>query len=189
MGVFVIVYVYVVGGCYCYLCMWKCVYMVANVGCANHCVLYVPRLHIFTPKCFVHVMSPMTYTPPHPPTQPPPQKFAASMKHGSNSLAHILESFRSAADLDNRYTLCHQDSVLTLARLLDQVNGMSLKDRYTFCQAPVNTRDKELLQHMQLYAMKFAQGRPVTFDAKLPSGLPRNHQELLLYENAHKVWW
>lgn len=119
-------------------------------------------------------------------TSPPsPQTFATALQHAS--FEKVLLSFCNAARLEGRFFLCQQESLFLLARLLDQVDGLSLQDRYNFCMAPVNIRDPlavgEILQH----ARRYAAGQRVPLDVDVPSGAPSNHHELKVLEMAHQV--
>ncbi|KAG8082115.1 hypothetical protein GUJ93_ZPchr0014g47226 [Zizania palustris] len=60
----------------------------------------------------------------------------------------LLDKFRDNCRIDNTYFMCYQDSIKKVANMLERVQGLSLKDRYNFCFAPVNTRDPKAMFHL-----------------------------------------
>lgn len=45
------------------------------------------------------------------------------------------------------------------------------------------------MKALQAYAAQYAAGEPVTLDVELLGWVPRNQEELALYEAAHQVRW
>lgn len=117
------------------------------------------------------------------------QAFATALDASTQQLSfeRVLHSFCNAARLEGRFFLCKQEGLFLLARLLDQVEGLSLQDRYNFCLAPVNIRDPLAVTEILEHARRFAAGKRVPLDVDLPSGSPANHHELKVLETAHQV--
>lgn len=122
---------------------------------------------------------------PRPATPTLPQAFATAL--GRPSFESVLLEFCTAARLEGRFFLCQQESLFLMARLLDKVDGLSLKDRYDFCMAPVNLRDPVAVGEVLGHARRYAAGKRVPLDVQLPSQSPTNHHELRVWETAHQV--
>jgi len=67
------------------------------------------------------------------------------------------------------------------------VQGLSLKDRYNFCFAPVNIRDPKAMYHLLRFATNYCQSRRVSIAMGVPRGSARNDAELLDLETKHQV--
>lgn len=81
---------------------------------------------------------------------------------------------------------------MTLA-VLFVCNSYSHFNRFTFANAPVNLRDNLSLLNIYIFAAKFAAGRPVALNIRLPANRPSNVQELedlcLKYNNMELYSW
>ncbi len=91
------------------------------------------------------------------------------------SLVQLLTQFARGARLDGTYFFCNQDQLLTAAKLLGRVAGLSLEDRYTFCLAPAPLSDERavtaLLQFARTYAASKVSGTWMGLVARIGSGL------------------
>ncbi|KAL5214139.1 hypothetical protein ABZP36_003291 [Zizania latifolia] len=99
----------------------------------------------------------------------------------------LLDKFRDNCRIDSAYFMCHQDSIKKVANMLDRVQGLSLKDRYNFCFAPVNIRDPKAMYHLLRFATHYSQSRRVSIAMGIPRSSARNDTELLDLETKHQV--
>lgn len=99
----------------------------------------------------------------------------------------LLNKFRENCRIDNTYFMCQQDSIKKVANMLERVQGLSLKDRYNFCFAPVNTRDPKAMYHLLRFATHYSQSRRATIAMGMPKGSAKNDTELLDLETKHQV--
>ncbi|KAL5216662.1 hypothetical protein ABZP36_008063 [Zizania latifolia] len=99
----------------------------------------------------------------------------------------LLDKFRDNCRIDSTYFMCYQDSIKKVANMLERVQGLSLKDRYNFCFAPVNTRDPKAMFHLLRFATHYSQSRHVSIAMGMPKSSARNDTELLDLETKHQV--
>jgi ATP-dependent RNA helicase SUPV3L1/SUV3 len=57
-------------------------------------------------------------------------------------------------------TSCSQ----TIALLLEKVPTLTLRDRFSLCQAPINSRSLEAMSALLQYAKAYAEGGPVPLE-------------------------
>ncbi|KAJ1271335.1 hypothetical protein BS78_06G121100 [Paspalum vaginatum] len=103
------------------------------------------------------------------------------------SFNDLLDKFRDSCRIDKTYFMCQQDSLKKVANMLERVQGLSLKDRYNFCFAPVNIRDPKAMYHLLRFATLYSQSRRVSIAMGLPRGSAKNDTELLDLETKHQV--
>ncbi|GJN02699.1 hypothetical protein PR202_ga20077 [Eleusine coracana subsp. coracana] len=96
-------------------------------------------------------------------------------------------NFRDNCRIDKTYFMCQQDSIKKVANMLERVQGLSLKDRYNFCFAPVNIRDPKAMYHLLRFATHYSQSRRVSIAMGVPRGSAKNDTELLDLETKHQV--
>ncbi|XP_027358140.1 DExH-box ATP-dependent RNA helicase DExH18, mitochondrial isoform X2 [Abrus precatorius] len=99
----------------------------------------------------------------------------------------ILEKFGENCRLDGSYFLCQHDHIKKIANMLENVQGLSLEDRFNFCFAPVNVRDPKAMYHLLRFATSFGQKLPVNVAMGMPKCSARNDAELLDLETRHQV--
>ncbi|KAM0845167.1 hypothetical protein ACQ4PT_056575 [Festuca glaucescens] len=99
----------------------------------------------------------------------------------------LLDKFRENCRIDKTYFMCQQDSIKKVANMLERVQGLSLKDRYNFCFAPVNIRDPKAMYHLLRFATHYSQSRRVSIAMGMPKGSATNDTELLDLETKHQV--
>ncbi|RZB46106.1 DExH-box ATP-dependent RNA helicase DExH18, mitochondrial isoform B [Glycine soja] len=99
----------------------------------------------------------------------------------------ILEKFGENCRLDGSYFLCQHNHIKKIANMLGKVQGLSLKDHFNFCFAPVNVRDPKAMYHLLRYATSFGQKLPVNVAMGMPRSSARNDAELLDLETRHQV--
>lgn len=103
------------------------------------------------------------------------------------TFSELLDKFRENCRIDKTHFMCHQDSVKKVANMLERVQGLSLKDRYSFCFAPVNIRDPKAMYHLLRFATHYSQSRRVNIAMGVPKGSAKNDTELLDLETKHQV--
>ncbi|KAJ1700178.1 hypothetical protein LUZ63_008690 [Rhynchospora breviuscula] len=99
----------------------------------------------------------------------------------------LLDKFRENSRLDQSYFFCKHDSVKKVANMLEKVPGLTLKERYNFCFAPVNIRDPKAMYHLLRFATYYSQKKPVSIAMGMPRGSAKNDAELLDLETKHQV--
>jgi len=99
----------------------------------------------------------------------------------------LLNRFATVSQLDGKFFFCKQDSLLEIAKLLERVKELSIKDRYIFCTAPVNTRDSTAAAHLLRYAMMYCRSEPCALDIPLPKGPAKTDVELSVLESQHQL--
>lgn len=99
----------------------------------------------------------------------------------------LLDKFRENSRLDQSFFFCKQDGVKKVANMLEKVPGLTLKERYNFCFAPVNIRDPKAMYHLLRFASYYSQKKPVSIAMGMPRGSAKNDAELLDLETKHQV--
>ncbi|XP_071913775.1 DExH-box ATP-dependent RNA helicase DExH18, mitochondrial-like isoform X4 [Coffea arabica] len=103
------------------------------------------------------------------------------------TFAQLLEKFAENCRLDGSYFLCHHHHIKKIANMLEEVQGLSLEDRFNFCFAPVNIRDPKAMYHLLRFASSYAHKLPVNIAMGMPKCTARNDSELLDLETKHQV--
>lgn len=104
-----------------------------------------------------------------------------------NSFAELIEKFSEQAELRGNYFFCKQESTVNIARLLEQVEGLSLKDLYLFCMAPASTVDLRISAAMLHFAKRYAAGEACELDIDPGDVPPSSPNQMRDYEAAHQV--
>ncbi|KAJ3679663.1 hypothetical protein LUZ60_017674 [Juncus effusus] len=99
----------------------------------------------------------------------------------------LLEKFRENCRLDGMYFFCNQDGVRKVANMLEQVQGLTLKERYNFCFAPCNVRDPKAMNHLFKFASCYSKNRRVNISMGMPTRSAKDDFELLDLETKHQV--
>jgi ATP-dependent RNA helicase SUPV3L1/SUV3 len=103
------------------------------------------------------------------------------------SFNELLDKFRDNSRIDKTYFMCQQDGIKKVANMLERVQGLSLKDRYNFCFAPVNIRDPKAMYHLLRFATHYSQSRRVSIAMGVPRSSAKNDTELLDLETKHQI--
>uniref|UniRef100_A0A061RJP5 RNA helicase n=2 Tax=Tetraselmis sp. GSL018 TaxID=582737 RepID=A0A061RJP5_9CHLO len=103
------------------------------------------------------------------------------------SFPELLVKFAEESRLDGKYFFCKQDSLIEIAMLLNDLPGLSIRDRYMFCTAPVNTRDEIATSYLIDYANKYCRSEPCSLDIKLVEKPPETIEDLRELEILHQV--
>ena len=104
-----------------------------------------------------------------------------------NSFTRLLDEFSKQAILSGKYFFCKHDSTLALAKLLEKVDGMSLKDLYSWCMAPASTTDLRISAAMLHFAKKYASGQSCEFEIDPGEVAPTTPDAMRDFEAAHQV--
>ncbi|CAA0829307.1 ATP-dependent RNA helicase SUV3L- mitochondrial [Striga hermonthica] len=99
----------------------------------------------------------------------------------------LLENFSENCRLDGSYFLCQHMHIRKIANMLDKIQGLSLKDRFNFCFAPVNIRDPKAVYHLLRFASSYAQKLPVNIAMGMPKCAARNDSKRLDLETRHQA--
>ena len=70
--------------------------------------------------------------------------------------SEILEEFTALATVDNEFFLCGFDSLLQIAKAIDDI-PLQLKDRYIFCLSPCQTSNPFVMRFLRQYAQQFSE--------------------------------
>ena len=82
-------------------------------------------------------------------------------------LGYLMEKFLDLSQMDGKYFLCDHEIMVTVANWLHTI-PLSLTDKFTFCNAPVNTRDSASMITLYNFAAMYALNRPVASNVRLP---------------------
>ncbi|KAL0019761.1 hypothetical protein WJX79_003104 [Trebouxia sp. C0005] len=104
-----------------------------------------------------------------------------------DSFADLLRRFSNEAKLEGTFFFCRQDSVMQIAKLLENVDNLSLEDRFDFCMAPAQIRDSRMAAALLHFAARYSSGMPATLDIALPDQVPTTAEELRQIEATHQV--
>ncbi|XP_078166079.1 ATP-dependent RNA helicase SUV3L, mitochondrial-like isoform X2 [Carex rostrata] len=99
----------------------------------------------------------------------------------------LLDKFRENSRIDQSFFFCKNDGVKKVANMLERVPNLTLKERYSFCFAPVNIRDPKAMYHLLRFATYYSQKKPVSIAMGMPRGSAKNDAELLDLETKHQV--
>jgi hypothetical protein len=104
----------------------------------------------------------------------------------------LLKLFvQAASTLGSRaqdlYFLCDLTDMLGVARLLEEI-PLKLKDRYTFCIAPVDTKQAELMSYLRFFARQYQHKKEVKLGVDVfGEEIPMTPLELKHLEEVHAV--
>lgn len=100
----------------------------------------------------------------------------------------LITRFAEESRLDGIYFFCRHDPLVQLAKQLERIEGLSLRDRYNLVVAPVNTRDPLIMREFIRYAETFAAGKPVVpaLDVDTTTA-PSSEKELARLEGMHQL--
>ncbi|KAL0044525.1 hypothetical protein WJX82_011160 [Trebouxia sp. C0006] len=104
-----------------------------------------------------------------------------------DKFADLLRRFSNEAKLEGTFFFCRQDGVMQIAKLLENVDNLSLEDRFDFCMAPANIRDSRMAAALLHFAARYSNGMPATLDIALPDQVPATAEELRHIEATHQV--
>lgn len=110
----------------------------------------------------------------------------------SDVIAMGLEDVTIDDDEDKLYFLCEHDDAYDVALRIDDVGGLSIRDRLAFCSAPVNTnaRGGNALSMIALkhFALQYANSRRVMLRHRSDAlGVPNTERRLAEFEEMHRV--
>ncbi|XP_057841683.2 DExH-box ATP-dependent RNA helicase DExH18, mitochondrial [Cryptomeria japonica] len=103
------------------------------------------------------------------------------------TFVELLETFAKRCVLDGSYFLCKHDHVKKVARMLEKIPELSLRERYNFCYAPVSTSDSKAMAYLTRFAQQYGKNPPVRLQLGVPRGSARNDLELLDLETKHQI--
>ncbi|GBG63209.1 hypothetical protein CBR_g36977 [Chara braunii] len=102
----------------------------------------------------------------------------------------LLDRFAKSTRLDGAYFLCKYDAMKRVAGMLDRVQGLTLRDRFTFCFAPVNAGDMRMLAVIIHFASQYAKGIPVPLKMMPPMQMGKTGDfDLLDLETKHQDYF
>jgi len=101
--------------------------------------------------------------------------------------ATLLKMMAEESRLDGKFFFCRQDPLVEVAKLIESVPSLSLKDRYHFCTAPIDYRQQEAKNYLVKYARQYSEAEICEFDLSLPNGPPATERELRSLEAMHQL--
>ena len=101
--------------------------------------------------------------------------------------AQVAEGSKTHQEEDHHFFLCRQESTMAIARLLDRVEGLSIKDMYSFCMAPASSTDLRIQAAMLQFASRYARGEAVEMQIDPGTGIPRTPAEMRDLETAAAI--
>ena len=106
-----------------------------------------------------------------------------------SSFVEQLRRFAAAAHgtKHDNFFLCRQESTMAIAGLLDRVDGLSIKDMYSFCMAPASSTDLRIQAALWQFASRLARGEAVEMQIDPGEVAPRTPSEMRDFEAAHAV--
>ncbi|KAF7060885.1 hypothetical protein CFC21_067628 [Triticum aestivum] len=112
-----------------------------------------------------------------------------SRLHGTDFLHPILERFLDKAKLSPDYFIADCEDMLKVAAIVDEL-PLALRDKYIFCQSPVDVRDDISTQGLTQFAENYAKKGIVRLKEIFTPGtlrVPTTHNQLQELESVHKV--
>jgi len=113
------------------------------------------------------------------------EAFAAS--HDVESFSHLIKEFSEKAVLHGNYFFCRQDSTITIAQLLERVDGLSMHDMYSFCMAPASSKDLRIMASLLHFSKKYAAGEACELDIDPGDVAPSTADQMKDFEAAHQI--
>lgn len=103
-------------------------------------------------------------------------------------LQYFIEaSSHLGSNSQDLYFLCDLREMLDVARLIEEI-PLNLQDRYTFCIAPVDTKQTELMAYLRYFAQQFYRDKVVRMGVDILSEkIPSTPLELKHLEEVHAV--
>eukprot|EP01138_Halocafeteria_seosinensis_P014853 gb/GECG01015163.1/.p1 GENE.gb/GECG01015163.1/~~gb/GECG01015163.1/.p1 ORF type:complete len:946 (+),score=110.03 gb/GECG01015163.1/:1-2838(+) len=117
------------------------------------------------------------------------EAFARVMPEGTNTpLSKLLENFVDVSQMDGDYFMCRHDDAVSAAKILDEIKGLKLSEKYTLCCAPAQLKNGEVRVAFERYARTLAERKVQMMDIQLPirykiSGL----RDMELLEGRHQA--
>jgi ATP-dependent RNA helicase SUPV3L1/SUV3 len=107
----------------------------------------------------------------------------------AETLSNLLTYFAQYAKLDTLYFTVDMESMKEIADVLEHVPFASMRDRWTFCQAPARMDAVYVRQAMEIYAGLYVAGGSVKANAiKLPNlKTPTNDINMMQMETFYQV--
>ena len=106
------------------------------------------------------------------------------------NLSNLLSMFYRRAEMDEsgKYFLCDLAEKTAIAQAIDEI-PLTFRHRYTFCMAPVDADNDELLSRFRTFAMEFSRfGKVGLRDSVINHRIPKTPTELLTIETMHRVF-
>eukprot|EP00803_Ostreobium_quekettii_P007030 evm.model.scf_827.5 EVM.evm.TU.scf_827.5 scf_827:49902-60555(+) len=119
------------------------------------------------------------------PEFPQIELFASQMP--SEDLSTLLWRLSEEAKLDGLYFLCKNEGMMQIAKMLQGIPQLSLRDRYTFCMAPANTRDPRVMASIKEFATVYSRGYPVPCRVFVSEDMPSTEEQLRHLETSHQI--
>lgn len=101
-------------------------------------------------------------------------------------LSYLMDRFVEASKTSGRYFVCQFDSLTVISNWLHSI-PLSLEDRFTFANAPVNIRDSDCMNMLYSFASTYSLRRPVALNVRLSATPPRSFIEFQLLCVKHTI--
>lgn len=101
-------------------------------------------------------------------------------------LSMIVDRFVQLSKVDSRYFMCDHASLVTSSNWLHTI-PLSIEDRFTFANAPVNFGYPLAMKSLYCYAAMYAAKRPVPLDIRLSKSLPGDLEEFADLCTRHNI--
>jgi ATP-dependent RNA helicase SUPV3L1/SUV3 len=103
--------------------------------------------------------------------------------------SRLLQLFTRHSTVDKaRFFVCDQADVIDLARAIDDIGPIVLRDRHALCCAPLDGNSALAKHAFQRWARALSQGRTAKVGLRVPLHTPITPAELRAVEDAHKVF-
>ena len=96
--------------------------------------------------------------------------------------SELLRAFEDRAKTDKRYFCCALEASVRLAELIDEADGLTLTQRHTLCNAPLDARDSLHASGLQQWARDISRGTIARLRFAPPARVPETHVELKALE-------
>ncbi|KAI7867668.1 P-loop containing nucleoside triphosphate hydrolase protein [Spinellus fusiger] len=107
------------------------------------------------------------------------------LQYPNEKFEKILTRFELMASLSGNYFLCNFKDQKIIASAIEGVK-LSIRDRYQFVTAPVNTRVPENIILIKALALAFSENRTVTLEEAIKIAKQGKDKELIALEKNHK---
>lgn len=103
--------------------------------------------------------------------------------------SRLLRLFEDHSTVDTaRFFVCDQSDVIALAKSIDDVGPIVLRDRHALCCAPLDANSPLAKHAFHRWATAISRGRGASVGLRVPSHMPTTSAELRAVEDAHKVF-
>ncbi|KAL0477636.1 ATP-dependent RNA helicase [Acrasis kona] len=109
-------------------------------------------------------------------------------KMNTSSLIELLGAVEALNRLDDSmYFLCGIEPKIEQATVIDEIDGLNIREKLDFLLAPVQLDDQLCMNYFRMYMEAYQKGTKIGDMIQLPNGPPGTIKKMLLLESTHKI--